>query len=313
MLPGIALPARARMRAACGADAPVGLDEREDFPEPGAQPTRPRHRRWCAQHGAEDTPELGGGSGEGPMLRQATRPAGLVAGRHPAPAPAPIAGPGRVRRATVPVRGGSSGGHRPRGRRPPGARALRSGSSLRALRQEVDRSTRTCRDPETATRTACPCRPSRDWMLCRLESRAGGNPPAHRAAHAPDPRGFGSPPRVAGGSGRAQTDRFTRSTGTTTGRAEKSSTSSSASSLVPPSTSISPRLLASGRVSRPATSSMNVRNAVFTTRSGAAADPSASSSRPRRTSAVITWSSKWISKVRRTSVAAWGRNAPFKA
>jgi hypothetical protein len=60
------------------------------------------------------------------------RPAGLVAGRHPAPAPAPITGPGRVRRSTVPVGGGRPGGRRPRGHRPPGARALRSGSSLRA-------------------------------------------------------------------------------------------------------------------------------------------------------------------------------------
>ena len=55
------------------------------------------------------------------------RPAGLVAGRHPAPAPAPIAGPGRGRRPTVPVQGGPSGGPRPPGHRPPGARAPRSG------------------------------------------------------------------------------------------------------------------------------------------------------------------------------------------
>jgi hypothetical protein len=75
------------MSAACGADAPVGLDEGEDFTEAGAQPTRPRPLRWCAKDGAEDAPELGGGSGEGPLVRQATKPSGRTSRAPPDPMP----------------------------------------------------------------------------------------------------------------------------------------------------------------------------------------------------------------------------------
>jgi hypothetical protein len=57
-------------------------------------------------------------------------------GHQPWPPPSSRAGadsrPGPRSPPTVPVRGGPSGGRRPRGHRPPGARALRSGSSLRA-------------------------------------------------------------------------------------------------------------------------------------------------------------------------------------
>jgi len=174
----------------------------------------------------------------------------------------------------------------------------------------VDRSTRTRRDPETATRTACPRRPSRDWTLCRLESgwRQHGrrivSPVGSSGARLGSSGGAGI---GAGSDGSVHQidwhdDRSRRE------ELDKQSGVAACSTFDIDQS----RFLASGRVSRPATSSMSVRNAVFTTRSGAAADPSARSSLPWRTSAVITWSSKWISKVRLTSVAASGRTRPSR-
>jgi hypothetical protein len=75
------------MSSAWGADAPVGLDEREDFPAAGAADAGLGTYPGVLSRARRTPPSSVVGSGSRPMLRQATKPSGRTSSAPPDPMP----------------------------------------------------------------------------------------------------------------------------------------------------------------------------------------------------------------------------------